>query len=418
MLVNMDKKELVKEVGKDNIVYLKDDKYPHLCNLINNLTMDIQNNNVKHILHPKKLLASLYKLYNLIGMHKLKESIAQQTSFLMSKMKQGNLSLKMLNTILMGNPGTGKTNCGCILAEIWYHMGFLKASMEKKGIAKTYLSKLSEYNTELLQFYFIFVFIIINKLYTNVIKPMYHKVGLLVLLFLLSMLLSFFYLILATGTSDDLVYTENDMITIAGRTNFVDIYLGGTANKTNNFLNTNRGKVVFIDESYNLYNNSNDSYGAEALGAINKFLSENPEEIVVIFAGYEDLMKEGIFKIQPGLSRRCMWHFRCDKYNGEELYKIFKLELQKENLEINFKDQFKVHDYIVKHEDKFPNMGGDCNKLVYYVQLNHAAGLDRDSNYVTYEEVKQGVKELTLNNINTSTTKTDFMTELAKKFIK
>src|SRR5438270_8400932 len=88
----------------------------HLTKLINQLTYDIKLNHVKNIKNPQGLLQSLIKLQNVIGMDKLKENIAKQTSYLIQKLNVGNFKLSMLNTVLYGSAGLGKTTIGIILA--------------------------------------------------------------------------------------------------------------------------------------------------------------------------------------------------------------------------------------------------------------------------------------------------------------
>ena len=51
--------------------------------------------------------------------------------------------------------------------------------------------------------------------------------------------------------------------------------------------------MLFVDEAYSLYNGSNfspDMYGMECLTTINLYMSENPTKVIVIFAGYKDLL--------------------------------------------------------------------------------------------------------------------------------
>lgn len=90
----------------------KNENLPQLTNLINRLGNNIKTNHpsLKYIKNPTKLLQSLGKLYNMIGMNHIKESIAKQTSYLINKLEHGETSLKMLNTVLTGNAGVGNLN--------------------------------------------------------------------------------------------------------------------------------------------------------------------------------------------------------------------------------------------------------------------------------------------------------------------
>src|SRR6516164_5385137 len=104
----------------------------HLSSLINQLTLDMSNKTIPcGIKNPKGLLQSLLRLQNIVGMHSLKENIAKQTSYLIQKMATNDFNMNMLNTTLYGNPGTGKTTVGVLLAEIWHHLGFLQTATNK-----------------------------------------------------------------------------------------------------------------------------------------------------------------------------------------------------------------------------------------------------------------------------------------------
>src|SRR5688572_1581881 len=126
-----------KQVEVDTHHYLMNHDLPHLSSLINHLN----EKSYSQIKDQKKLIASLIKLYNMVGMKSIKESIAKQTSYLISKMEQGNFSMKMLNCCLFGSPGVGKTKTATIMAEIWHNLGFLQHAVEKKDATQSYFSK-------------------------------------------------------------------------------------------------------------------------------------------------------------------------------------------------------------------------------------------------------------------------------------
>jgi hypothetical protein len=163
---------------------------------------------------------------------------------------------------------------------------------------------------------------------------------------------------------------------------------------------------VFIDEAYSLLNDSRDPYGLEALTTLNLFMSENPESIVVIFAGYEDLLQNGIFKAQPGLPRRCMWQFKCEGYNGPQLASIFYRQLEKEGWDVvNRKAVTKL---ITKNLDLFPSFGGDTERLSFFSQLEASRETflsTKNTAHIgirtlTIEQIKRGLERLKENNIH------------------
>ena len=102
------------------------------------------------------------------------------------------------------------------------------------------------------------------------------------------------------GNSPTMHYVpkDSDIIKVVTRADFVDRYVGWTSPKTVKLLEENLGKVLFVDEAYSLINGPHDEFGMEALTALNLFLSQRPKEIIVIFAGYKDLLESGPYAVQ------------------------------------------------------------------------------------------------------------------------
>ena len=100
-------------------------------------------------------------------------------------------------------------------------------------------------------------------------------------------------------------------------------YLGQTAIKTQKVIQEAMGGVLFIDEAYSLAGDDQDSYGKEAIETILKAMEDHRDELVVIVAGYTELMHKFI-ESNPGLSSRFSKYFEYPDYTGEELMKIFE----------------------------------------------------------------------------------------------
>lgn len=99
-------------------------------------------------------------------------------------------------------------------------------------------------------------------------------------------------------------------------------YLGQTAIKTQKVIQQAMGGVLFIDEAYSLAGDTEDSYGKEAIETILKAMEDHRDELVVIVAGYTELMHKFI-ESNPGLSSRFSKYFEFPDYSGEELLSIF-----------------------------------------------------------------------------------------------
>ena len=93
---------------------------------------------IKTVRHPHLLIASLQELNDLIGNDKVKDAVATQVSHLIMIKRRAleNSAIKedevMLNTVLYGPPGVGKTLVGTKLAKIWYSLGYLDGSRNAK----------------------------------------------------------------------------------------------------------------------------------------------------------------------------------------------------------------------------------------------------------------------------------------------
>ena len=114
------------------------------------------------------------------------------------------------------------------------------------------------------------------------------------------------------------------------RSQLVAGYVGQTAIKTAEVLEKAKGGVLFIDEAYSLApENSGSDFGREAVEILLKGMEDNREDLVVIVAGYENLMKNFISS-NPGLESRFSKYFLFEDYDGEQLYSIF-LSMCKKN---------------------------------------------------------------------------------------
>ena len=106
------------------------------------------------------------------------------------------------------------------------------------------------------------------------------------------------------------------------RSGLVAGYVGQTAIKTAKVIEEAIGGVLFIDEAYALAESDEDSYGKECIATILKAMEDHRDELVVIVAGYDELMHKFI-EANPGLRSRFNKYLQFPDYNGEEMEKIF-----------------------------------------------------------------------------------------------
>ena len=113
------------------------------------------------------------------------------------------------------------------------------------------------------------------------------------------------------------------------RSGLVAGFVGQTALKTQEVVQKALGGVLFIDEAYALTNQeSPNDFGQEAVEVILKGMEDNRDDLIVIVAGYTDLMTEFIHS-NPGLESRFNKYFHFEDYNGAQLAEIFRARCRK-----------------------------------------------------------------------------------------
>jgi len=113
------------------------------------------------------------------------------------------------------------------------------------------------------------------------------------------------------------------------RSGLIGQYVGQTAPRVNQMCDSALGGVLFIDEAYALtQSDAAADYGKEAVATLLKRMEDDRDRLVVIVAGYTNEMKKFI-DTNPGLESRFNRYIHFPDYTAEELYKIFRMYLKK-----------------------------------------------------------------------------------------
>ncbi|ARE64959.1 hypothetical protein A4V09_02990 [Blautia pseudococcoides] len=107
------------------------------------------------------------------------------------------------------------------------------------------------------------------------------------------------------------------------RSGLVGGYVGQTAIKVNEVIQKALGGILFIDEAYSLTENKGENdFGLEAVDTLLKGMEDNRDDLIVIVAGYPDLM-DNFLNSNPGLRSRFNKFIKFDDYSPAELSAIF-----------------------------------------------------------------------------------------------
>jgi len=377
---------------------------------------------IKFIKNLNGFVNSLKSLNSMIGMNDFKNNIVSQikyyfvNQFRLSKLENTPKELQMFHTVLLGSPGCGKTTAAEILANIWINLGVLKQNTHKITSSKEFMidipisnlnflnqekEKLKKYiedssreafdskvrlcaiKTEL--FYEKEKLTDLSAILSNNKQDIDSGLYQLMNSKINSLDSGYEHIIKKYIGSDNIkipnaeeIETIEEEISTNESSNFIKLrrddligkYVGHTAIKTREALMTGLGKVIFLDEAYELYNvtsdSSSDSFGMECLSSILNFMNEFSDQTIIIFAGYEDLLKKTIFRVQPGLERRIAWTFTLNPYNETELVQIYEKQLQEKSWVLEDKD--KILELFKLNKEFFKHGGGDTLRLTTYTK--------------------------------------------------
>lgn len=115
---------------------------------------------------------------------------------------------------------------------------------------------------------------------------------------------------------------EKGQLVEVDRSALVAGYVGQTAMKTTEVVNSALGGFLFIDEAYSLANGGENDFGREAIETMLKVMEDKRDELVVVVAGYEEPM-EKFLNSNPGLESRFNKYIYFDDYDSEQLTAIF-----------------------------------------------------------------------------------------------
>ena len=194
------------------------------------------------------------------------------------------------------------------------------------------------------------------------------------------------------------VLPKGQLIEVA-RSGLVAGYVGQTAIQTQKVIQSALGGILFIDEAYALASQpGGNDFGQEAIDTILKAMEDHRKELVVIVAGYTNLMNRFVHS-NPGLESRFNKYLYFDDYEGEALESIFYSFCKKNGYEVEDKLKERLPkffgDLYDNRDENFGNARDVRNlfEVLVSVQSDRVAQLENptrdDLVYITVADFEQ-----------------------------
>ena len=166
------------------------------------------------------------------------------------------------------------------------------------------------------------------------------------------------------------------------RSGLVAGFVGQTALKTQEVITKAIGGVLFIDEAYALTSHTGQNdFGQEAVEVLLKNMEDHRDDLIVIVAGYTDLMGEFIHS-NPGLESRFNKYFYFDDYDGGQMYQIFQSMCEKNGYTLDEAAGAYARDFLDEmYENRDENFGNARDARNFFeravsCQSDRVAGLE------------------------------------------
>jgi len=174
------------------------------------------------------------------------------------------------------------------------------------------------------------------------------------------------------------------------RTALVGAYVGQTAPKVQAVIEKALGGILFIDEAYSLVVNKGDNdYGLEAIEVLLKAMEDHRDDLVVIVAGYPDLMEQ-FLESNPGLRSRFNRFVNFEDYKPQEMAEIFASMCRKQGYTCNEAVNEHVYKFFLNRYDSRDKNFANARDVRNFFELalsNQANRLATDDD-LTREELE------------------------------
>jgi len=173
------------------------------------------------------------------------------------------------------------------------------------------------------------------------------------------------------------------------RADLVGGYVGQTAIKVQQKVQSAMGGILFIDEAYSLATGSDIDYGSEAVATLVKMMEDHRDKLSVIVAGYQREM-EYFISSNSGLRSRFPKYISFRDYEPVELFDIFELECRQHTIELSSE----VRDCLIQYFDNLPNEqrngNGRLARNLFEIMYARMATRIGEDGIITQDELNEG----------------------------
>lgn len=162
-----------------------------------------------------------------------------------------------------------------------------------------------------------------------------------------------------------------------GRADIVGSHVGTTGPLVKRKFKEAQGGVLFIDEAYSLCDGYGNGFGDEAINTLVQEMENHRDDVIVIFAGYPEPMKQFLER-NPGMLSRIAFHVKFNDYSPEELCDISKLLLSRKQMTITDSAMEKLKK-IYENVGESSNLGNGrfARKIIEEAEMNLAQRLEQ-----------------------------------------
>ncbi len=181
------------------------------------------------------------------------------------------------------------------------------------------------------------------------------------------------------------------------RAGLVSGYVGHTALKVKKVVKQALGGILFIDEAYTLTRSqSGNDFGQEAVDTLLKCMEDRRSDLIVIVAGYPELMSQFISS-NPGLQSRFNKYINFVDYKPDELLAIFETMCRQQGYHLSDKAKMYARNYFIRlYENKDENFANGRDVRNYFEKAisRQANRLALNSNWTNDQLARLEVSDL------------------------